>query len=1013
MSKYITIPFNAVFLDTIAQKWMEEMHSQGGYPCGMVIVPNQRTVKALINSFIKVNKGKPLLLPKIISIGTIDEAGLSFNSKEELTLFPAVHPVKRLSILTSLIIQMNHELGNQIQAGEAWNLAKSLADLMDEAEWIGCNLKTALSKAVEDEYAQHWQNILKFLSIITEIWPQWLQDNQLMNPVARVIALLKAQAKSWRNSGCQDPVWVVGFADARPVIVEFLSTVVQLPRGRLIVSGLQEDLSEESWNALPITHPYAELVKMFLALGIKRSDFQYWDHICVQPICKERISAFQQILLPADRLESWLINRRPVQLDQCFLIEPLNQQQEAIAIALMIRDALEIPQKRIALVTPDRNLAMRVSLELGRWGVIADDSAGEPLYKTAGAVFLNLILQACVEDFTPLSLLSLLKHPFACCGLPASLCRDYSRLLEIFILRQFAASGLSVIQAALKRKIEEIKLLDKDTLRTDIAYFFSNSSELVSLLDRLKQNVQTLLGKTTKYTVGEWVTYLARAAEQLASNQEQNGEDILWKAEEGNALAEHLRDLIVETEYIKVVTLSEFASIFRASFQGLIVHTRRALQGREVRQLHPRVYIWGLLEARLQNVDMVILGGLSEGVWPPSIDSGSWLSRPMREKMGMGLPDIEIGRTAYAFMALCCSIPEVILSSPLRQENAPVVQSRWIVRLKAWLKGRKSVIQQHPALMWIKYLDQPDGSPTPMECPSPKPLPALRPKSISITDVERWIKDPYEIYAKKILNLRKIVGLEEDRSTSIFGLIVHEGLKNVYENYSKQWTLSGIEQTLLDALDKRQDILISYKKWWHARLLKIAHWVYQQEKSRRNSRMLPQFYLEKEGHYYFQLTAGIDFTLRGIADRIQLNTDGTVEIYDYKTGVTPACINVKNGLFPQLPLEAAMAYYGGFDKSLAEHEISKFTYWELKGGIEEGKEIHIDNIQKEGDATNLSERYWQVLQKLIIAYCDQEQPYLSCPRPHLIKEYVQTLPVFGDYKHLARFLEWGLGTGGS
>ena len=108
-----------------------------------------------------------------------------------------------------------------------------------------------------------------------------------------------------------------------------------------------------------------------------------------------------------------------------------------------------------------------------------------------------------------------------------------------------------------------------------------------------------------------------------------------------------------------------------------------------------------------------------------------------------------------------------------------------------------------------------------------------------------------------------------------------------------------------------------------------------------------------------------------------------------------------------------MAYYGGFDKSLAEHEISKFTYWELKGGIEEGKEIHIDNIQKEGDATNLSERYWQVLQKLIIAYCDQEQPYLSCPRPHLIKEYVQTLPVFGDYKHLARFLEWGLGTGGS
>lgn len=1012
MPRLISIPFDAVFLDMVAQKWMENTNSQGHYvPRGIIIVPNQRTVKGLINSFIKVNKGKPLLLPKIVSIGSIDEAGLSFNTDQGLTFFPSVHPVRRLSILTALILQMNHQLGSRIQAGEAWNLAKSLADLMDEAEWLGCDLKTALSKAVEGEYAQHWQDVLKFLSIITIVWPQWLQDNQLMNPVARVIALLKAQAEIWRNSEYQDPVWAIGFADARPAVVDFLSAVMQLPRGRLIVSGLPEDLPEKSWKTLPITHPYAEFVKMFSVLGINSSDFVYWNPVCTQTISKERIHAFQQILLPADRLETWLKNQRPVQLKNCFLIEPLNQQQEAIAIALMIRDALETSQKRIALVTPDRNLAMRVSLELGRWGVIADDSAGDPLYKTSGAVFINLILQACVEDFTPLSLLSLLKHPLACCGFPANLCRDYSRLLEVHILRQFSASGLPVIQAALKQKMEEINLLDQETLREDLSYFLVNAPELVNLLERLQQNVEILLKKSVRYTVGQWVTHLVYIAEQLASNQEQKGEDLLWQAEEGNALAEHLRDLIVETDYIKEVSLSEFASIFRASYQGLMVHTRRALQGRAVKEFHPRVFIWGLLEARLQHVDMVILGGLSEGIWPPSIDSGAWLSRPMREKIGMGLPDIEIGRSAYAFMALCCSIPEVVLSSPLRQENAPVVQSRWIVRLKAWLKGRNSIIQSHPALAWVKYLDQPEGLPVPIECPSPKPLLALRPKSISITDVERWVKDPYEIYAKRILNLRKIVGLEEDRSTSIFGLIVHEGLKNVYEHYASQWTQEGIEQALLDVLNKRQDVLLSYKKWWHARLLKIAHWVYQQEQERRSSKMLPQLYLEKEGYYYFQLTPEIEFSLRGIADRIQLNTDGTVEIFDYKTGKTPSCANVKNGLFPQLPLEAAMAWHGGFGKDLAEHKVLKLTYWELKGGLDEGKEIHIGNIPKEEDKISLSERYWHVLQTLILAYCDEEQPYLSRPRPHLVKDYLQTLPVFGDYKHLARFLEWGMGAG--
>ncbi len=1013
MSKFISIPFNVAFLDLIAQKWIKEFGSEQSFISrGMIIVPNQRTVKALINSFIKVNKGKPLLLPRIISIGTIDEDELSFNCKQELLLYPAVNPIRRISILTALIIQMRSQFDNYMQAGEAWNLAKSLADLIDEAEWVECDLKKSLSKAVGDEFAQHWQDILKFLFIITEYWPQWLDDNHLMNPVARTIALLKTQIKIWHESCYQDPVWAVGFADARPIIIEFLSAIMQLPRGRLIVSELQEGLSEESWNNLPVTHPYAETVKMFRGLEIQRTDFEKWDQYCLQTVTRERIQAFQEILLPAEQLDKWYSHQCPVDLKGCFLIEPLNQQQEAISIALIIRDALETPQKKIALVTPDRNLARRVSLELGRWGVIADDSAGEPLYKTAGAIFLNLILQACVEDFTSLSLLSLLKHPYTCCGIQANLCREYGRLLEVYVLRQFAASGLSTIKAALIQKIEEINQLDKALLKNDLSYFLSISPEIIHLLNRLEQIVDILTKKSVNYTLNQWVTYLSDVSEHLASNEDQNGEDILWRAEEGNALAEHLRDLIIETDYMKAMKLSEFASVYRASYQGMMVRTRHVLRGREVKELHPRVYIWGLLEAHLQNVDTVILGGLSEGIWPPVVESGAWLSRPMREKIGMRSPDVEIGRTAYAFMALCCSIPEVILSSPLRQENAPVVQSRWIVRLKAWLKGRKSKIQSHFALLWMKQLDQPDGLPKPIICPCPKPMLTLRPKSISITDVERWIKDPYEIYAKKILNLQKIVGLEEDCSTRIFGLIVHEGLKNAYKKYGVSWTLEGIEQALLEVMNKRQDILVPYKKWWYARLLKIAHWVYQQERKHRDCQTLPNFYLEQEGYFSFQFNDQHDFTLRGIADRIQLNIDGNVEIYDYKTGTTPSCSDVKKGLSPQLPLEAAMAYYGGFDKILKKRSILKLKYWELKGGIEEGKEINIDNIDKTTEI-NLGDQYWKALQNLILAYFDEQQPYLSRPRPHLIKEYSQSIVSFGDYKHLARVLEWEMGTLGS
>lgn len=1008
MTKFVSIPFNAPFLDIVAQRWMEEVYyTASQLPRGMIIVPNQRTVKGLINSFIKMNKGNPLLLPKIISVGNLDEDNSTFTGQEALTLLPAVHPMKRLSILTSLIMQMNKRLGNRMQAGEAWNMAGSLAELMDEAEWIGCELENALLQAVEGEYAQHWQNILQFLSIITEIWPQWLQDNHLMNPVARAVASLNVQIKKWQDSNNEDAVWVVGFVDARPVIVNFLSAVVQLPRGRLITPGMQEDLSEESWNKLPFTHPYAEMAKMFFALGIKRKDFQIWSSQNCLRVPEERVLAFQQILLPAENLEQWLANRRSIVLSNCFLIEPLNQQQEAVVIALMIRDALQTPHKKIALVTPDRNLAKRVALELGRWDIIADDSAGEPLKNTAGAVLLSLILQACVENFTPVTLLSLLKHPFVCCGVQASLCREYARLLEIHILRQFAVSGLSTIQAALLQKIDEFKKVDKEALSVSAEYFLSLEAELSQFLDNLQTIVKGFVNEPTRKSLKQWVIALVKAAEKLTSNEEQQGETVLWQAEEGNALAEHLHDLIVETDHVASIGLQEFMSILQASYQGMMVRSRRALWGRKQQEFHPRVYIWGLIEARLQNVDMVILGGLSEGVWPPTVDCGPWLNRPMREKMGMRIPDVDVGRTAYDFMAMCCSIPEVILSSPLRRDNAPVVQSRWIVRLKAWLKGRhNSFIASHPAVEWVKLLDQPQDMAKPIHSPNPCPSIALRPKSISITDIERWIKDPYEIYAKKILNLRKIIGLEEDRSTSIFGMIVHEGLKLAYENYAYQWTLVRVEQALLETLEKRQDILPSYKKWWKARLIKIAYWVFHHEQKRRNSSELPQLYLEKEGHYCFELQEGLFFTVRGIADRINLNIDGNIEIFDYKTGAMPSVESVKRGKAPQLPLEAALVSYGGFGKTLAEYNIAHYYYWQLKGGIEEGKEVKIDNILSKD--LMLSEQHWQALQKLILAYYDEKQPYLSRPRPYLMKEYLSTVPRFGDYKHLARVLEWGM-----
>ena len=88
--------------------------------------------------------------------------------------------------------------------------------------------------------------------------------------------------------------------------------------------------------------------------------------------------------------------------------------QEALAIALALREALETPGRRAALVTPDRNLARRVAAEMTRWGIAIDDSAGRPLAHTAR----RQLSCACLRKppkrgFAPVPLLALLKHPFA------------------------------------------------------------------------------------------------------------------------------------------------------------------------------------------------------------------------------------------------------------------------------------------------------------------------------------------------------------------------------------------------------------------------------------------------------------------------------------------------------------------------------------------------------------------------------------------------------------------------
>jgi len=701
-----------------------------------------------------------------------------------------------------------------------------------------------------------------------------------------------------------------------------------------------------------------------------------------------------RVLLPEQALGRWLEDTEPADIVGISRLSPADPQEEAAAIALALRAALDVPGRRAALVTPDRALAQRVAVELSRWGVTVDDSAGEPLAATPPAVFLRLLADA-ADGLGPVGLLSLLKHPLAAAGLEPATCRALTRRLELACLRGPApAPGAEGLKAALRRAMES------DRPPPDGAEVMQF---LHRVLDCLEPVLAVFAARNQARPVQDLLRALLLSAEALAATADRTGAEILWSGEEGNALALHLATLGGACDVAPPQRPATLAGLLDASLRDIAVRSRRVLRGLpEGTAEHPRLFIWGLLEARLQTVDLMILGGLAEGVWPPAVDPGPWLSRPMRARVGLPAPEEAIGQAAHDFTAACCAAPEIVLSCPGRRDGAPAVPARWLVRFDAFLAGRGLALPQHPADAWLKALDQPDGPPIPVRPPSPRPPVAARPRRLSVTEIETWMRDPYAIHAKHVLRLRPLPPLEEGADAADYGTIVHEALHRFLQDHPASWPADAEEQLrrTFDGVLSEQGLRPALAAWWRPRLARIASWVAEEEAARRESGDPRLIRTEIHGTAVLSGTAegpfpGGDFTLSGRADRIECRADGKLALFDYKTGSLPSNVSVEAGWSSQLVLEAAMALRGAFGEALRA-AAGEIVYWRLSGGARPGEA----RTPVDGEALEaLVERCWESLAALVAAYDRPEQPYLSHPRPAFAPDYP-------DYAQLARVGEW-------
>lgn len=938
------IPPDLPFAASLAE-WVSENYAKNSdvFTQTLILMPNRRACRTLRDAFLLQGGGTPMLLPRIQPLGDLgenDEA--SFADIEAIhDIPPAIAPIRRHLLLTQLIMR-----AEPFQIEQAAELARQLARLLDEVAREELSFEK-LQEIVPEELSKHWQQTLDFLTIVSRHWPEILKKEGAIDPMERRVRVLKAVANAWKHTPPPYPVIVAGSTGSQSATAALIATVSRMKQGSVILPGLDKEMPEQEWEVLSETHPQYALKQLLGRMEIKRGDVESlgeqsgrsrWLSILFQP--PAATAHWANIMLPEAVADHVSVMVADTQLD------------EARMIAIRLREILETPEKTAALVTPDRTLARMVAAEMQRYGITIDDSAGHPLLDTPPGCFMRLVVDMVSSRAAPAELLAFLRHPLTSVGMEAAECRRLSRILEMTLLRGVRHTpGLQALHHA------------------------AEDSELKKLLASLV----TLCAPFSELLLKPFVPLKELLEAHITLCEKLSAEHRLWAGEAGNALAEAIAALLAHAELLSDIDPSHYAGLFHTLLGEDVVRPKFSS--------HPRLAILSAIEARLQQFDCVILGGLNEGSWPALPAADPWMSRPMREAFGLPPLERSIGQSAHDFVMLAAS-SEVILTRARKVDGAPTVPSRWLVRLATLLKGRaparwKTLQTTAIYTRGVSELNAPIAL-EPLSAPAPAPPLSARPNKMNVTAIDTYLRDPYMIYAKHILGLKALDPLDQDPDAADFGQLVHRALEQfIHRSYSSLEELMECGRVAFAEYIDRPAVACL---WW-PRFEAMAEWFMAQQKIRVGG--IVKTYAELQGVWQFDVE-GKPFTLTTRIDRIDTQKDGSATIIDYKTGSVPTPSEIERGLANQLALEALILQHGTITPELSKPSQVQLEYWKLAGNQDACEVIAVEASLAETRAR---------LEGLIRAFQNPAQPYVAQSDPSL-KNY------YNDYEHLTRRQEW-------
>jgi ATP-dependent helicase/nuclease subunit B len=1034
--RVFTIPASVPFLPTLVRTLVDGELVPGFAPgadplalgAATLYLPTRRACRLARDVFLDVLDRDAALLPRIVPIGDIDEDEIAFAeiatgtaAADALDLPPALGGLQRRMLLARLVLLWAQRLkpapGDQpLVVGTpaaAIALADDLARLMDDLATREVDWKS-LDGLVPEHVDRYWQLTLDFLKIARETWPEILKERQAIEPAERRDRLINAEAARLAAAP-HGPVIAAGSTGSMPATAKLLATIARLPHGAVVLPGLDTDLDDDSWELIgagsddesddrrwpAFSHPQFAMHALLARLGISRGDV-----VALRPAAAHgREVLLSEALRPAPATDRWQDRLREMAAElargiaDVAMIEAANAEEQALAIAVALREAVEQPDATAALVTPDRALARRVVAALGRWNVAADDSGGDPLADTAAGVFARLVAELALASVAPVALLAVMKHSLFRIGGAAGAHAVAVAALERAILRgprpRAGSAGLAHALATFREELRKLRARERSEIHAGEPRAAVANADLAAAAALVKR-LAAALAPLERLAGSDPLPFrtLAAAHRDAISNLSRDGagDGVAFADTDGTALACFFDEVAQDGAADLAVAPGHYGETFATAMADRVVR-RPGAPG-------ARVHIYGPLEARLTEARRVILGGLAEGVWPPEPRSDPWLNRPMRLQLGLDLAERRIGLSAHDF-AQMLGAPEVILSRAAKLGGAPAVASRFVQRLAAVAGGvrwKAAVARGARYVAMARDLDH-AAAPTPIKAPEPRPPRAARPTALAVTEIEHWLRDPYTIYAKHILRLARLDPVDMPPSAADRGSAIHAAIGRFAQTW--QDALPADAHAELMRIGREEfaplDDFPEARALWWPRFARIARWLADWELERRAS--LAEMRAEIRGEVLLPVGER-QFRLYGRADRIERRHDGGYAILDFKTGDPPTSKQVRIGIAPQLTLEAAILRRGGFPGFDRGVPIGELLYVKLKGGAPAGEPLRVD--LKDRSADDAAEHALAKLTELATRFEDEQTPYRSLVLPMWVNRY-------GTYDDLARVKEWSTG----